>query len=43
MDKYYDYYINTYNGYLTEKEFNKNRVLAEKYIKKYVTRHRFIR
>lgn len=35
MDKYYDYYINTYNGYLTEKEFNKNKILAEKYIKRY--------
>ena len=35
MNKYYDYYINTYNGSLTEEEFNKNKVLAEKYIKRY--------
>ena len=35
MDKYYDYYINTYNGSLTEEEFNKNKLLADKYIKRY--------
>ena len=35
MDKYYDYYINTYNGSLTEKELNRNKILADKYIKKY--------
>ena len=31
----YDYYINTYKGSLTEVEFNRNKILAEKYIKKY--------
>ena len=31
----YDYYINTYKGSLTEVKFNRNKILAEKYIKKY--------
>ena len=31
----YDYYINTYKGSLSEVEFNRNKILAEKYIKKY--------
>ena len=31
----YDYYINIYKGSLTEVEFNRNKILAEKYIKRY--------
>ena len=33
MNKYYYYYINTYNASLTEEEFNKNMVLAVMSIK----------
>ena len=35
MNTDYDYYINTYKGSLTEVEFNRNKILAEKYIKRY--------
>lgn len=35
MNVDYSYYKDTYKGSLTEEEFNRNKILAEKYIKKY--------